>query len=95
MEGVSYLMAGRYQNAGYMFNEYEKRLPGNSDSIYFKGLAYEGMNDWTNAAREYSRYIRLVSSGRQVQYAHSRLAQWGWVQPGQLSFPHNHYQQPL
>lgn len=81
VEGVSLLQAGRYQNAIEMFNEYQKRLPGNTDTLYFMALSYEGANDTINASKLFSRYIQLVPYGSQTQYAQSKLSYWGLQQP--------------
>jgi hypothetical protein len=78
-----------------MFSEYEKRLPGNTDTIYFKAQAYEGMNDRVNAGRLYAQYVRMVPKGSQAKYAQTRLSQWGWMQSTpQLPFPPNGGLQP-
>lgn len=65
---------GAYQE----FNTYEKLLPGNPSTIFFKGYAQEGMQHIEEAANEYHGYLQLVRQGKKAKYAYTRLKQWGY-----------------
>ena len=69
-------------NAAYQdFKAYEKILPGNPNTIFFKGYSLEGMGQQKNAASEYYRYLNIVSEGENARYAYQRLVQWGYIRP--------------
>ena len=63
------------------FNSYEKVLPGNPNTLFFKGLSLEGMHQRDAAANEYSRYLQGVQQGNMAKYAYRRLVEWGYVKP--------------
>jgi hypothetical protein len=56
-------------------------LPGNTNTIFFKGLSLEGMQNKQGAADEYYRYLQSVNQGGQAEYAYKRLVEWGYVKP--------------
>ena len=60
------------------FNTYEKLLPGNPNTIFFKGYAQEGMQHIEKAAKEYHRYLQFMRQGKKANYAYKRLKQWGY-----------------
>jgi tetratricopeptide (TPR) repeat protein len=61
------------------FDGYEKALPGNSGTVFYKGFCREGMKQIKEAAFEYNRYLQMESSGDQAAYAYKRLAEWGYI----------------
>jgi len=65
---------GAYQE----FSTYEKLLPGNPNTIFFKGYAQEGMQHIEKAASEYHRYLHFVQQGEKAKHAYTRLKQWGY-----------------
>lgn len=93
VEGVSRLMSHQYSRAGWMFEKYEQLLPGNTDTIFFKALVYEGINDRRSAANEYVRYLNSVQQGYQANHARARLGNWGYTNPlQQQQWQYNQYQ---
>ena len=62
-------------------SDYEKRLPGNPNTIFLKGLSQEGMEHRQLAADEYTRFLKVVNQGEQAEHARSRLVEWGYMQP--------------
>ncbi|MBW1955655.1 MAG: hypothetical protein JRI76_03830 [Deltaproteobacteria bacterium] len=68
--------AGAYE----VFVTYERLLTGNPNTMFFKGLALEGVGKREPAAREYYRYLRQVNEGENARYARTRLKQWGYLQ---------------
>jgi predicted Zn-dependent protease len=61
------------------FDAYDKALPGNPNTLFFKGVAMESMQNRNQAAQLYVQYLRVVRQGRQAQYAEQRLRQWGVI----------------
>jgi beta-barrel assembly-enhancing protease len=66
--------AGAYQD----FSAYEKVLPGNPTTVFFKGFSLEGAGNKEAAAKEYHRYLQAVKEGKFAQYAYSRMLEWGY-----------------
>jgi predicted Zn-dependent protease len=79
LSGVSKLMGNRFEAAYTDFDNYEKRLPGNPNTVFLKGVSLEGMQNKQAAAKEYYRYLQMVNQGDQAQYAYQRLVDWGFV----------------
>ncbi len=75
--GVAALSMKRYRAAYADFDKYEKLLPGNPNTVFFKGLSQEGMQHRHLAASEYQRFLKVVNSGEQADYARNRLVSWG------------------
>ncbi|MFH1629682.1 MAG: M48 family metalloprotease [Pseudomonadota bacterium] len=83
ISGISRIMQKDFSGAYEEFTLYEKQLPGNPGTIFFKGYSLEGMEKKEGAATEYSRYLRIVNQGDMAEYAYQRLVQWGYVRPHQ------------
>jgi len=66
--------AGAYQD----FSSYEKVLPGNPTTVFFKGFSLEGMGKKPEAAQDYHRYLQVVKEGKFAQHAYGRLVEWGY-----------------
>jgi len=66
--------AGAYQD----FSSYEKILPGNPTTVFFKGFSREGMGNKEEAAKEYHRYLQAVQEGKFAQHAYGRMVEWGY-----------------
>jgi predicted Zn-dependent protease len=66
--------AGAYQD----FSSYEKVLPGNPNTIFFRGFSLEGMGKKPEAAQDYHRYLQVVKEGKLAQHAYARLVEWGY-----------------
>ncbi|MFH1488165.1 MAG: M48 family metalloprotease [Pseudomonadota bacterium] len=77
--GIAKIKAKNFDAAYAEFRDYEKILPGNPNTVFFKGYSREGMRNQKEAAQEYKRYLQIVSEGEQAQYAYQRLVQWGVI----------------
>lgn len=63
------------------FANYEQMLPGNPNTVFFKGFCLEGMQQKEQSANEYYRYLQAVNEGDYAQHAYQRLVEWGYIQP--------------
>ncbi len=79
LSGITHMMEKHYDLAWQDFNDFENLLPGNPNTIFMKGIALEGMQDYRGATVEYTRYLRTVNRGEQAQYAYGRLTKWGVI----------------
>jgi predicted Zn-dependent protease len=81
LNGFAQIKQRRFEQALADFTAYEKLLPGNSTTVFFKGLCLEGMQRVPQAAQQYERYLQAVQQGEQAQYAYRRLTEWGYIKP--------------
>jgi len=79
--GMAEIQLHRYEEAYANFSEYEKMLPGNPNTMFYKGYALEGMQQKDKAAQHYQSFLRQVSEGDNAKHAYRRLVEWGYVQP--------------
>ena len=79
ISGVTKIRNKKYAAAFDDFSIYERRLPGNPNTVFFKGLSLEGMEKVEPAAQAYNTYLKQVQQGKQAQYAYQRLKAWGYV----------------
>jgi len=68
-----------FEGALEEFRSYERLLPGNPNTIFFRGYCQEGMNQIEPAANEYRRYLQVVQQGKYAQHAYRRLVDWGYI----------------
>lgn len=85
-EAQAYHIAGfvkihekKFDSAHQDFANYEKLLPGNPNTIFFKGLSLEGMQQIRESAAQYYRYLKIVNQGQKANYAYNRLIKWGYL----------------
>ncbi|MBN2035008.1 MAG: M48 family metalloprotease [Deltaproteobacteria bacterium] len=78
ISGITGIHNKKYQKAYEDFSVYERRLPGNPNTVFFKGLSLEGMEKIEDAALAYQTYLQQVQQGQQAQYANQRLNEWGY-----------------
>lgn len=85
-EAQAYYLAGfvnmnqkQYDSAYEDFKTYEKILPGNPNITFYQGLSLEKMNQVSESADKYYRYIKVVNQGDKAKYAYQRLVQWGYI----------------
>jgi predicted Zn-dependent protease len=78
LSGFAKLQTEDYDGAYRDFSAYEKLLPGNPTTIFFRGFAQEGMQNKPEAAKDYHRYLQVVQEGKFAQYAYQRLIEWGY-----------------
>jgi predicted Zn-dependent protease len=76
LSGFAKIQLRDYEGALEEFDSYDKVLPGNVNTIFFKGYAYEGMKNYPQAGREYQRYLQAVQQGDYAQHAFQRLREW-------------------
>ncbi len=79
LAGYAKIKLKKYDAAYEDFNTYEKLLPGNPNTIFFKGLSLEGMGQINASANQYHRFLQSITEGPQAKYAYQRLVQWGYV----------------
>lgn len=79
LSGINKLALRQPAVAFQEFDEYERRLPGNPNTIFLKGIAQESMQNRPAAAREYQRYLQAIIQGDQANYAAARLKAWGYL----------------
>lgn len=79
ISGITKLRNKQYPAAYEDFAVYERRLPGNPNTVFFKGLSLEGMEKIQDAAQAYNTYLQQVQQGKQAQYAYQRLKEWGYI----------------
>ncbi|MBU0986327.1 MAG: M48 family metalloprotease [Proteobacteria bacterium] len=87
-EGQAYHLSGfakihlkDFDSAYQEFTHYDKLLPGNPNTLFFKGYALDGMQRIKEAAGEYYQYLQNVNQGEQAQHAYRRLIEWGYIKP--------------
>ncbi len=85
-EAQSHLYAGynrlklkKYDRAYQDFQSYDKLLPGNPVSTFFKGYAMENMGRRDPAASHYYAFLRAVKEGDMAKHSFTRLVQWGYI----------------
>jgi len=79
LSGYSKIQLKDFDGAFEEFSSYERLLPGNPNTIFFKGYCQEGMNQIEPAANEYHRYLQVVQQGKYAQHAYRRLVDWGYI----------------
>jgi beta-barrel assembly-enhancing protease len=79
ISGIAHIRNKKYEAAHGDFANYERRLPGNPNTVFLKGLSLEGMEKIEPAARAYNDYLKQVQQGQQAQYAYQRLKAWGYI----------------
>lgn len=81
LSGFAKIKRNNYDSAYEEFIMYEKLLPGNPNTIFFKGLSLEGMQRFDESAKKYYRYLQLVRTGAYAKHAYRRLVEWGYIKP--------------
>lgn len=79
LNGFSKMKQKKYDNALDQFEKYEKILPGNPNTTFYKGFCLEQMENIKSAAQEYQNYLKAVNQGEKAAYAYERLTAWGYV----------------
>ena len=77
--GMINLRRKRFDRAYAGFSEYDRLLPGNPNTTFFKGYSLEGLGRRQGAAENYSRYLKAVNEGDKAKHAYGRLVQWGYI----------------
>jgi predicted Zn-dependent protease len=79
LSGFAKVQLKDFEGAYEEFSAFESLLPGNPNTIFFKGYCQEGMNQIEPAANEYTRYLQVVQEGKYAQHAYRRLVDWGYI----------------
>ncbi|MBN1626762.1 MAG: M48 family metalloprotease [Deltaproteobacteria bacterium] len=79
ISGLSRVQLKKYDQAVADFTGYESKLPGNPNTIFYRGYAYEGMGNKQKSAEDYSGYLKQVTEGEQAEHAYQRLVEWGVI----------------
>ena len=80
VEGYALMQQKKHGAAYELFDRYESMLPGNPNTVFYKGYAQEGMDHKPRAAEEYQRYLRSVTEGEMADHARTRLVEWGYTE---------------
>lgn len=81
LSGFAKISEKKFDSAYQDFIAYEKLLPGNPNTLFYKGYSLEGMQHIKQSADEYHRYLQIVNQGKQAQHAYQRLVEWGYIKP--------------
>jgi beta-barrel assembly-enhancing protease len=78
LSGFAKINTKNFEGAYQEFITYEKILPGNPNTIFFKGYSQEGMQHIEKAASEYKRYLQFVQEGEKAKHAYTYLKKSGY-----------------
>ncbi len=81
ISGFARMKKKDFESAYEEFDSYEKALPGDPSTIFYKGYCQEGMKHIKESAFEYNRYLQIVKNGEQASYSYQRLVEWGYIKP--------------
>lgn len=79
LSGFSKIQLKDFEGAYEEFDAYDRLLPGNPNTLFFKGYCQEGMGNTAQAAQHYQRYLQTVQQGQYAQHAYRRLVDWGYI----------------
>lgn len=85
LEGMACLAQGQFDGALAAFSAYERKLPGNPNTIFYKGFCNERMGLREDASREYLRYYQSARGGEFGEHVQTRLVEWKVIAPPQQS----------
>ncbi len=74
--GVVALREGRYAEANSNFTVYQEKLPGNPNTLLFKGISLEGLGRRNEAAEAYNAYLQISPQGDAAVYVREKLQEW-------------------
>jgi beta-barrel assembly-enhancing protease len=79
--GLAKIKLKKFDLAVADFDAYEAKLPGNPNTIFYRGYAYEGMDNRQKSADDYYRFLQQITEGDHAKYAYRRLIEWGVIKP--------------
>ena len=79
LAGFAKIQLKNFESAYQDFVLYDRRLSGNPNTLFFKGLSLEGMQRIEEAASDYYQYLQVVNQGDQAKHAYQRLVEWGYI----------------
>ena len=83
LSGLALLRQKKYNAAYDNFGKHRKILANTPNTLFYMGMALEGMQKREEAARHFYSYLQSVNQGEQAQYAYKRLLEWGYIKPSQ------------
>lgn len=81
--GMTKLSGTKFEAALQDFNKYWEVLPGNANTIFYKGVCNDKMGRRDAAVREYKQYLSEAPGGEYAEQAQRRLIEWGVLAPPQ------------
>ena len=79
LSGIAKIRLKDFEGAYEEFNTFDRLLPGNPNTLYFKGYCQDGRNNIEQAANYYYRFLQVVQQGKYAQHAYRRLVDWGYI----------------
>jgi beta-barrel assembly-enhancing protease len=79
LSGLTKINLRKFDEAAADFTAYENKLPGNPNTIFYRGYAFEGMGNKQKSSDDYYQFLQQVTEGDQANYAYRRLVQWGVI----------------
>jgi predicted Zn-dependent protease len=79
--GMAALAQKQFEAAYESFARYERILPGNVNTTFFKGYSLEGAGRRDDAAGCYASFLRSGAQGSYADHARTRLTEWGYLRP--------------
>ncbi len=77
--GMTALAADQPSRAYLELETYEDMLPGNPQTLFYRGQAQEKMQRKKQAADYYNRFLQHSTQGEQAEHAAQRLQEWGHI----------------
>jgi len=77
--GLARVGARKFEAALADFQSYERMLPGNPNTLFFKGYCCEQMGRRREAAEAYRAYLQAAPSGEYAGHARRRLGEWNML----------------
>jgi len=78
LSGFARMNLKDFPEAFQNFDTYQRMLPGDPNTAFFKGYCQEQMSHRQAAAQEYHGYLQKVRQGQYAQHAYSRMVEWGY-----------------
>ena len=75
LSGFAKIKLKKFDQAVADFTAYETKLPGNPNTMFYRGYAYEGMDNKKKSAEDYYHYLQQVKEGEQAQHAYQCLVE--------------------
>ncbi|ETR71482.1 MAG: peptidase M48 Ste24p [Candidatus Magnetoglobus multicellularis str. Araruama] len=79
ISGMANIGLKRFDQAYQNFKQYENKLPGNPNTVFYKGYALEKTGRKKMAADAYVSFLKQVKQGDQAKHAYNSLVQWGYI----------------
>lgn len=76
VSGMANLNRRQFESALEDFTAYETTLPGNPNTVFYRGYSLDKMDRRQQAAHEYTRYLRAAPNGEFSAWTRQRLDAW-------------------